>query len=320
MKLSKLSAASIIALSIPLIASAQQFPVKPITVIIPAAPGGGTDTFGRKIAEEAQKEFKQPLIVDNRGGGSGTIGLGQVVRAKPDGYTVGFVWNSPLTSVPHSLNVPYKNTDYSALMSIGFSSYVICAAPNFPANTGQELIELIRANPEKYTIGNDGVGGTMQLASERIFSKAGVKVRQIPFKGAGDTAKNFLGGHIDLYGGSITAIQPHVNAGKAKCLLLTSAEKNSALPQASSLTDIGMPGEETVLWWGLVVPADTPQAVKDQLEMTFMKAASSASMKEAMAKQGAVNRPRGAVDTNKLIASEYAALEQVAKSIGLEKK
>jgi len=320
MKLSKLSAASIIALSIPLIASAQQFPVKPITVIIPAAPGGGTDTFGRKIAEEAQKEFKQPLIVDNRGGGSGTIGLGQVVRAKPDGYTVGFVWNSPLTSVPHSLNVPYKNTDYSALMSIGFSSYVICAAPNFPANTGQELIELIRANPEKYTIGNDGVGGTMQLASERIFSKAGVKVRQIPFKGAGDTAKNFLGGHIDLYGGSITAIQPHVNAGKAKCLLLTSAEKNSALPQASSLTDIGMPGEETVLWWGLVVPADTPQAVKDQLEMTFMKVASSASMKEAMAKQGAVNRPRGAVDTNKLIASEYAALEQVAKSIGLEKK
>ena len=320
MKLSKLSAASIIALSIPLIASAQQFPVKPITVIIPAAPGGGTDTFGRKIAEEAQKEFKQPLIVDNRGGGSGTIGLGQVVRAKPDGYTVGFVWNSPLTSVPHSLNVPYKNTDYSALMSIGFSSYVICAAPNFPANNGKELIELIRANPEKYTIGNDGVGGTMQLASERIFSKAGVKVRQIPFKGAGDTAKNFLGGHIDLYGGSITAIQPHVNAGKAKCLLLTSAEKNSALPQASSLTDIGMPGEETVLWWGLVVPADTPQAVKDQLEMTFMKAASTASMKEAMAKQGAVNRPRGAVDTNKLIASEYAALEQVAKSIGLEKK
>jgi tripartite-type tricarboxylate transporter receptor subunit TctC len=320
MKLSKLGAATIIALSIPLIASAQQFPVKPITVIIPAAPGGGTDTFGRKIAEEAQKEFKQPLIVDNRGGGSGTIGLGQVVRAKPDGYTVGFVWNSPLTSVPHSLNVPYKNTDYSALMSIGFSSYVICAQPNFPANTGQELIELIRANPEKYTIGNDGVGGTMQLASERIFAKAGVKVRQIPFKGAGDTAKNFLGGHIDLYGGSITAIQPHVNAGKAKCLLLTSAEKNSALPQASSLTDIGMPGEETVLWWDLVVPADTPQAIKDQLETTFMKAASTASMKEAMAKQGAVNRPRGAVDTNKLIASEYAALEQVAKSIGLEKK
>lgn len=320
MKLSKLSAASIIALSIPLIASAQQFPVKPITVIIPAAPGGGTDTFGRRIAEEAQKEFKQPLIVDNRGGGSGTIGLGQVVRAKPDGYTVGFVWNSPLTSVPHSLNVPYKSTDYSALMSIGFSSYVICAQPNFPANNGKELIELIRANPEKYTIGNDGVGGTMQLASERIFSKAGVKVRQIPFKGAGDTAKHFLGGHIDLYGGSITAIQPHVNAGTAKCLLLTSAEKNSALPQASSLTDIGMPGEETVLWWGLVVPTDTPQAIKDQLETTFMKAASTASMKEAMAKQGAVNRPRGAVDTNKLIASEYAALEQVAKSIGLEKK
>jgi len=320
MNLSKICTASLIALSIPVIASAQQFPTKPVTVIIPAAPGGGTDTFGRKIAEEAQKELNQPVIVDNRGGGRGSIGLGQVARAKPDGYTVGFVWNSPLTAVPHSLNVPYKNTDYSALMSIGYSSYVICAQPSFPANTGQELIEALRANPDKYTIGNDGVGGTMQLASERIFAKAGVKVRQIPFKGAGDTAKNFLGGHIDLYGGSITAIQPHVTAGKAKCLLLTSADRNAALPEASSLTDIGMPGEETVLWWGLVVPADTPQAIKNQLEATFMKAAASASLKDAMEKQGAINRPRGATDTNKLIAAEYSALEQVAKSIGLEKK
>lgn len=320
MNLTKLCTASLIAVAIPAIGSAQQFPVKPVTVIIPASPGGGTDTFGRRMAEQAQKELNQPVIVENRGGGSGTIGLGQVIRAKPDGYTVGFVWNSPLTAVPHSLNVPYENTEYSALMSIGYSSYVICVQPNFPANNGEELIELLRANPEKYTIGNDGVGGTMQLASERIFAKAGVKVRQIPFKGAADTAKNFLGGHIDLYGGSITAIQPHVTVGNAKCLLLTSADRNAALPQASSLTDIGMPGEETVLWWGLVAPADTPQAVKDQLEAVFLRAADSASVKEAMTSQGAVNRPRGAVETNKLIATEYDALEKVAKSIGLERK
>lgn len=313
-------AASTFALSASFAAVAQEFPSRPITMIIPASPGGGTDTFGRKVAEEAQKLFNQPVIVENRGGGSGTIGIGQMTRAKADGYTVGFVWNSPLTAVPHSLTVPYKSSDYAALMSIGYSSYVICAQPDFPANSGQELIEVLRANPDKYTIGNDGVGGTMQLASERIFAKAGVKVRQIPFKGAGDTAKNFLGGHIDLYGGSITAIQPHMSAGKAKCLLLTSADRNPALPQATSLADVGMPGEETVLWWGLLVPADTPQNVKDKLESTFMKAAASASVKDAMAKQGAINRPRGSVETNKLIADEYAALEQVAKSIGLEKK
>lgn len=299
---------------------AADFPTKSITVIVPASPGGGTDTFGRKVAEQAEKDLGQAINVENRGGGSGSVGMAQVVIAKPDGYTVGFVWNSPITTIPHSLNVPYQQSDYSALMSIGYSSYVICAQPDFPANTGQEMLDELKKNPGKYTIGNDGVGGTMQLASERIFQKAGIKVRQVPFKGAGDTAKNFLGGHIDLYGGSIPPIQQHAKAGKAKCLLLTSADRNAAMPQASGLADVGMADDETVLWWGLVVPAKTPEAVKARLETAFMKAAATDAVKEIMANKGAVNRPLNAEQTNKLIASEYAALEQVAKSIGLQKK
>ncbi|MEK7438232.1 MAG: tripartite tricarboxylate transporter substrate binding protein [Pseudomonadota bacterium] len=301
-------------------ALADQFPSRSITVIIPAAPGGGTDTFGRKVAERAEKELGQTMAIENKGGGSGSIGLSQVVTAKPDGYTVGFVWNSPITTIPHSLNVPYKRTDYSALMSIGYSSYVICVRPDFPAKTGKELLDVLKSNPDKYTIGNDGVGGTMQLASERIFAKVGAKVRQVPFKGAGDTAKNFLGGHIDIYGGSIPPIQQHVMAGKAKCPLLTSAERNAALPDASGLADVGLASEETVLWWGLIVPVKTPDAVKAKLEAAFMKAGASDEMKTVMANKGAVNRPLGAAETNKLIASEYDALEKVALSIGLKKK
>lgn len=281
---------------------------------------GGTDTFGRKVAEQAEKQLGQTLNVENRGGGSGSVGMAQIVTAKPDGYTVGFVWNSPITTIPHSLNVPYQQSDYSALMSIGYSSYVICAQPDFPASNGKEMLEELKKNPGKYTIGNDGVGGTMQLASERIFQKAGIKVRQVPFKGAGDTAKNFLGGHIDLYGGSIPPIQQHAKVGKAKCLLLTSADRNPTMPEASGLADVGMADDETVLWWGLVVPAKTPDALKAQLEQAFMQAAATDAVKEIMANKGAVNRPLNAEQTNKLIASEYAALEQVAKSIGLQKK
>lgn len=308
------------ALVVGMSAQAAEFPAKSITVIVPASPGGGTDTFGRKVAEQAEKSLGQTVNVENRGGGSGSVGMAQVVTAKPDGYTVGFVWNSPITTIPHSLNVPYKQSDYSALMSIGYSSYVICAQPDFPASNGKEMLEVLKKNPGKYTIGNDGVGGTMQLASERIFQKAGIKVRQVPFKGAGDTAKNFLGGHIDLYGGSIPPIQQHAKAGKAKCLLLTSAQSNPALPGASGLADVGMADDETVLWWGLVVPAKTPAAVKARLEQAFMKAAATAEVKQIMANKGAINRPLDAQQTNKLIASEYAALEQVAKSIGLQKK
>jgi tripartite-type tricarboxylate transporter receptor subunit TctC len=320
MKKTTLTLAIAATLSLPMLAQAADFPSKSITVIIPASPGGGTDTFGRKVAEEAEKDLGQSIVIENRGGGSGSVGMSKVVTANPDGYTVGFVWNSPITTTPHSLNVPYKQSDYSALMSIGYSSYVMCAQPDFPASNGQEFLEVLKKNPGKYTIGNDGVGGTMQLASERIFAKAGIKVRQVPFKGAGDTAKNFLGGHIDLYGGSIPPIQQHAKVGKAKCLLLTSADRNAALPDASGLADVGMPNEETVLWWGLVVPAKTPAAVKARLESAFMKAAETQAVKDLMAKKGAINRPLDAAATNRLIAAEYQALEQVANSIGLQKK
>jgi tripartite-type tricarboxylate transporter receptor subunit TctC len=300
--------------------AAAEFPEKPITMIVPAAPGGGTDTFGRKVAEIAEKLLQQQITVENRGGGSGTVGMTQVITAKPDGYTVGFAWNSPLTTLPHSLDLPYGKNDYALLMSIGYSAYTICARPDFPANTGAELIAEVKKHPGKYTLGNDGVGGTMQFAGERIFSKVGAKVRPVPFKGAGDTAKNFLGGHVDLYGGSIPPIEQHVKAGKAKCLLMTSADGNSVLPDASGLKDIGMASEETVLWWGLIVPAKTPVAIQKKLENAFMQAASSPEMKEIMSKKGAIVRPMNAADTKTVFDAEYAALEQVAQSIGLEKK
>lgn len=301
-------------------ALAAEFPARSITMIVPAAPGGGTDTFGRKVAEAAEKILGQQISVENRGGGSGTVGLTQVLTAKPDGYTIGFFWNSPITTIPHSLEVPYGRSDYSALMSIGYSSYVMCVSPDFPASNGAELLAALKKNPGKYTLGNDGTGGTMQLAAERIFSKAGVKVRYVPFKGAGDTAKNFLGGHIDIYGGSIPPIQQHAKAGKAKCLLLTSADRNEAVPDASGLKDVGLESEETVLWWGLLVPAKTPAAVQQTLEQAFLKAAGTPEVKQAMDNAGATNKPLGAAQTNKLIESEYKALEQVAQSIGLEKK
>ena len=243
-----------------------------------------------------------------------------ITAAQPDGYTLGFVWNSPLTTTPHSLQVAYTPDSYAAVMSIGYSSYVLCAQPDFPANNAQELIDQLKANPGKFTYGNDGVGGTMQLAAERIFGKLGVKVRPVPFGGAGETARNFLGGHVTFYGGSLPPILPHVAAGKAKCLLLTSAARNPALPQAAGLADIGLASEETVLWWGLIAPAKTPPAILLKLEAAFSKAASTDKFKEVMAKQGATQRVIDSPQMAALIRAELAALGEVAKASGIQKK
>lgn len=302
------------------LAIAQDYPSRPVSLIVPAPTGGGTDVFARVLAEIVEADLKQKFVVENRGGAGGTLGTTQVVNAKPDGYTIGFVWNSPLTTSPHSLAVTYTPESYRSVMSIGFSSYVLCAQPDFPATTAKEFIERLKAPDARFTYGNDGVGGTMQLAAERIFREVGVKVRAIPFAGAGETAKNFLGGHVDFYGGSLPPILPHVQAGKAKCLLLTSGGKNPALPNTDGLSALDLGKAETVLWWGLIVPKETPQPIFEALEKAFVAAANSDKFKSAMEKQGATLRILDGKAMDALVRTEFEALGEVAKALGIQKK
>lgn len=299
---------------------AQTYPDRPITLIVPAPPGGGTDVFARALSEIVEGTLRQKLVVENRAGGGGTLGVTQLVTARPDGYTLGFIWNSPLTTSPHSLQVAYTPDSYKAVMSIGFSSYVLCAQPSFPAANAGEMIAKLKEPGARFTYGNDGVGGTMQLAAERIFAATGVKMRAIPFGGAGETAKNFLGGHVDFYGGSLPPIIAHAQAGKAKCLLLTSAEGNAALPEAQGLKALDLAAQETVLWWGLIAPAGTPDAVVAQIEKAFSDAAASDKFKEVLDRQGATRRVLDGKATAKLIRDELEALGGVAKSLGIERK
>ena len=265
------------------------YPDRPITLVVPAPPGGGTDVFARQLADLAEAALKQKVVVENKAGGGGTVGTTLVVAAKPDGHTLGFVWNSPLTTSPHTLSVAYAPGAYQPVLSIGYSSYVLCAQPDFPAASAAEMVAALKANPGKFTYGNDGVGGTMQLAAERIFRKLDVKVRPVPFGGAGETAKNFLGGHVTFYGGSLPPILPHANAGKAKCLMLTSAADNASLPDAAGLDKLGIASEETVLWWGLIAPKGVPADRMAVITKAFTDAANDPKFRDVMAKQGAVH-------------------------------
>ena len=298
----------------------ERYPSRPIQLIVPSPPGGGTDIFARQLADLVEPILGAKLVVENKPGGGGTVGTTLVTQSKPDGYTLGMIWNSPLTTSPHSLTVPYTADSYTPIIQIGSSSYVIFAQPDFPASTGKEFIAHLKQNPGKYTYGNDGVGGTMQLAAERIFGHFGVKVRPVPFGGAGETARNFLGGHVDFYGGSLPPILPHVAAGKAKCLVLTSAANNPALPSATGLADLGAPDVETVLWWGVIGPKGLPADRVQAIEAAFRKAAESQRFKDVQQKQGATAVIRGHDEMAKLIRNEHAALGEVAKSLGLQRK
>lgn len=301
-------------------AQAQSWPSRPVSLMVPAPPGGGTDIFARLIAEMVEPVLKQKIVVENKAGAGGSLGVTQITQAQPDGYNLAFVWNSPLTANPQSLQVAYTPDSYRPIISIGYSSYVLCAQPDFPASDARSLIENLKANSGKYTYGNDGVGGTMQLAAERVFKKIGVRVRAVPFAGAGETARNFLGGHVTFYGGSLPPILPHVQANKAKCLLLTSAGGNPSLPNTQGLDAVGLGPEETVLWWGLIAPSKLPDDIARKLEDVFADAVNSDRFRDALEKQGAIRRVLRGKETDRLIRDELAALEDVARAAGIQKK
>jgi len=301
-------------------AAQEKFPTRPIEIIVPTPPGGGTDITARLLAELVEPMLGQKVVVVNKAGAGGTLGMSAVVQAKPDGYTLGGLWNAPLTMTPHSQAVPYSLQDYVAISLADTAPALLCTKPDFPANTGKEFIEVIRSNPNKYTYGNDGVVGMLHLSTERIFTKLGIKARPVPFGGAGETLKNFLGGHVDIYAGSIPPIVPHVKAGAAKCLLLTSKEKNAAVPQAASLSELGIPETATYLWHGIVGPKGIPPDRVAILEKAFARAAKSDKFRQLMEAKGVTVEGSGAAEFRKLIDTEFKAMGEVVTSLGMAKK
>lgn len=310
-----------IAIALPAFGAAAQekFPSRPLEMIVPTAAGGGTDISMRTLAEIAEAQLGQRVLVTNKTGGGGGIGMVAITQAKPDGYTIGGLWNAPLTMTPHMLPAPYGPKDYAAVTLATWAPALMCTKAAFPAADGKALIEELRKNPGKYTYGNDGIGGTMHLAFERVFAKLGARARAVPFNGAGETLKAFLGDHIDIYTGSIAPIQPYVKDGSAKCLLMTSAERSAALPNASGLADLGIPNEATVLWRGVIAPNGIPADRLEVLQKAFAAAAKSERFQKFMDARGEEARGSTAAEFRTLIDSEYAAMGQLMASLGLKK-
>jgi tripartite-type tricarboxylate transporter receptor subunit TctC len=215
------------------------------------------------------------------------------------------------------MKVPYTPADYIPVVQVSSAPYVLCVHPDFPATDGKSLIAALRANPDKYTYGNDGAGGPGQLATARILKATGASARDVPFKGAGETLTSFLGQHVDIYVGSIPPILQHMQAGKAKCLLVTSAERVPALPEASSLKDLGIPNEETILWRALLAPKGTPPERVARLEAAFEKAANSPAARKFLEDAGEQTQIRKGAALRRYIDAEYEAMGRIAKALNL---
>lgn len=290
---------------------------EPLKLVIPTPPGGGTDGFFRVLAKEAERPLGQPIAVMNVPGAGGTIGLAQVLRSAPDGQTVAAVWLGPVTVSPHTTKVPYTPADYVPVVQVSSAPYVLCVQPGFPASTAAEFIAELKRSPDKYTYGNDGQGGPGHLATARILRATGASARDVPFKGAGETLTNFLGGHVDIYVGSIPPVLQHAQAGKAKCLLVTSDDRSPSLPGAAGLRDIGLAGEETILWRAVLVPRGTPAERVERLASAFEQAANSPAARKFLQDAGEQVVIRKGAELRTYIDREYEAMGRVTRALKL---
>jgi len=302
------------ALATPVLA---EYPERSIELTIPAGAGGGTDTSARKLAILLEEALGQSIAVLNVSGSGGSVGATQFMQAKPDGYSLFATWNSPLTTVPQVQDVAYSLDSFTPIASTSETAYTLCVMADFPGTTGEAFLAELAANPGKYTYANDGIGGTMQLAAERIFQEKGIDAIAIPFGGAKESLQNFLGGHVDIYGGSISTVLPHVEAGTAVCPIVTSAADVAALPGASGLEALGMGDKETLLWRAILGPKDLDPAIVRKLADIIETTVNDPGYVEFLATKGETPNVVKGDDLGARLQAEFDGLAAVSKALGL---
>jgi len=293
------------------------YPERALELTIPAGAGGGTDTSARKLAILLEEALGQSIAILNVSGSGGAVGATQFMQAKPDGYSLFATWNSPLTTVPQVQNVAYSLDSFTPIASTSETAYTLCVMADFPVTTGEAFLQELAANPGKYTYANDGIGGTMQLAAERIFQTKGIEAVAIPFGGAKESLQNFLGGHVDIYGGSISTVLPHVEAGTAVCPLVTSAADVAALPGASGLASLGMGDKETLLWRAILGPKGLDPEIVTKLADIIEAAVNDPGYVEFLATKGETPNVVKGDALGQRLQDEFDGLAEVSKALGL---
>jgi tripartite-type tricarboxylate transporter receptor subunit TctC len=297
---------------------ADSYPDRPIQLVVPAGPGSSTDTIMRSLALVAAPLLGQSIVILNKPGASGTIGVSYVTRSEPDGYTIGGVPSGAITMAPHVTAQSFQPTDYRIVAMITQAAGVLCVHPDFPAKNATEFLAELRNNPDKYTYGSDGVGAFVQFSTARIFRPAGIRQRMIPYTGADQTVNAFISGTIDIYGGAIASIAQFAAEAKAKCLLLTTARRFATLPNVESLEDVKMAPAQTLLWRAVIAPRDMPQDRFDKLRDVLTRAAQSPEFKAMADKRGEEVWLISPEDAAKYAQGEFAEMEQLARALHLK--
>jgi tripartite-type tricarboxylate transporter receptor subunit TctC len=282
------------------------WPTKPVTIVVPFAPGGGTDIGTRIVAQKLSQMWGQSVVVDNRGGAGGNLGLDLVSRARPDGYTL-LTGNVGTQSINPTL---YKKLSYNpdtAFTPIGLFAelpFVLAATVSLPASNARELVALAKAQPDKLTYASSGIGGSPHLSAETFKIATGTKILHVPYKGGGAAMTDLISGNVHMLFASVLETSGHIKAGKLKALAITSRERVSALPNVPTLEESGITGAESGSWLGLLAPAGTPADIITKVNKDLQQVLALPDVQQQLLAQGAVAKGGSQADFIALIAAD----------------
>jgi len=298
----------------------QEYPARPIKLVVPFPAGGPSDFFCRILGHGLSAELGQQVILENRTGAGGVTGVDSVAKSLPDGYTVGLTSGSVLSAIPFmTAKFPFDwQKDLSLLTLVARVHEVLVVHPSVPVNTLQELVTYAKNNPRKISFGSAGTGTFTHLAVELLKIKAKIDVVHVPYRGAAPAVNDLLGGHIDMIVLDVSVLLPHIRSGAIKALAVTSATRSDALPDVPTTGEAGF---KTVLsnnWYGLIAPAGLPSKVEDQLHKAAIKTLRSAELKKQFHIQDAVPSPSTPEEFTAFVMREQAKWEPVVTTVGIK--
>ena len=309
MTLSRLSAWVICALALPGAAdafAADDYPARAVTVVVPSPPGGGFDLVGRVMADALGKKLGKSFIVDNRTGSGTLLGTQRAAAAAPDGYTLlvgglsNLVFNLGLYSSPQ-----YERNDFATIAMVGANPYVLVARPDLPANSYQDLVKVIKAQPDKLTIGTAGPGSGQHILAAAFVKAVDPRITIIPYRGAAAAYQDLLGGRIDLFIDAWPTARPQLEAGRVKALFVTAPKRLARAPDLPTVRELGLPMLEVVSWYNLSAPAKTPAPVIALLRKATMEAMTDAAVARQFESAGVEVTPMAPDAAERFMKADY---------------
>jgi tripartite-type tricarboxylate transporter receptor subunit TctC len=301
------------------VAWAQGYPNKPITLIVPFAPGGSTSVIARAIADKLGQGLGQPIVIDNRGGAGTTIGARAVAKSPPDGYTLLLGTNATQTiALDLTRNPGYERKDLASIGFVGSVPNVVVVHPSFPVRSIAELIRHTKDSGRPIQYGSPGIGTVNHLSGELLAHMAGINLSHVPYRGAAPALNDLLGAHVPLLFSAIPNVHGHIGAGTVRALGVTSAKRSTLVPDVPTVAESGLPGFDATLGYGLSAPAGTPRAVIDRLSRELQSVLASDDVLKRLLGEGVEPLATTPEEFTAIIDREEPKWSALIKTIGLK--